>query len=870
MITLIKLVDRLSHPLRAILENAVGEAIKRRSASVETVHILYHILFGKDVEIQSFLVDQGVNIETLQSEIERLMPYGSGTEVQQPTISGSVTKMIEQSWLLASIELNHSTIFPEVFFLSTQSINSFGARDISLSALKNLSSDALRSFAVERNTSMPMHSESSLASRAAQGGGDGTALRKYTINLTAAAREGKLDSVLGRTTEIAKVVDVLLRKRQNNPVLLGHPGVGKTAVVEGLALKIASGDVPEQLKKAELMSLDMGLLQAGASVKGEFEERLKNVINEVQSSDNLIIIFIDEAHTMIGAGGTEGQNDAANLLKPALARGVFRTVAATTFAEYKKYFEKDPALSRRFQPLTIEEPSRDASINILRAVSGGLSTHHGVFIREEAIKTAVDLSIRFMPSRRLPDKAISLMDTACSRVAISQNSRPEQIETLEEKLLFVKAELKKSQLDSRTFSDGGFDSSALDTEISVRSEDLSERISMWEKQKTKVIKQLEAAHMIQENGVSASNISKAVDADFDIADSDIADSDIADSDIYVHPWVTPEVIMSVVSDWTGVPVNNMDASEAERLLSMEATLKQRVIGQDVAIEAISRSLKISRTGLTDIRKPIGVFLMYGPSGVGKTETALAISDQFFGGEDSVVTINMTEFKEAHKVSMLLGAAAGYVGYGKGGVLTEAVRRKPYCVLLLDEMEKAHREVHDVFFQIFDKGHISDSEGNDINFRNTIIIMTSNVGGEEIRDYIDRSEGEITETQITDHIRPLLLNYFSPAFLGRTELLSYRPLTPEVGGLLTEIHLKRIKKRISAQYNAHLEWDKSFVDFVVSSNSDPLSGGRALESIINKNFLPRLADECISRVIDGKPLASIVVKHDGNHVVLNMD
>lgn len=855
MATLTKLVARLSPSLKAALENAVGEAVRRKAAAVEPVHWLYHIVYGSDSELQSFLEGQGVNMSDLQSELEREMPMGSGEGGRQPTISGSLTKLIEQAWLQASVEMNLGLVTPEVFLLTTQLPNSLGAKSVPISALKLVSTDALRAFASERGQSIPAVSADG-GGAAAVGGGDGTALQKYTVNLTQLARDGELDTVLGRTYEVSKAIDVLLRKRQNNPILLGAPGVGKTAVVEGLAQKIALGEVPEQLEGADLVSLDMGLLQAGASVKGEFEERLKNVINEVQASETPIIVFIDEAHTMIGAGGTEGQNDAANLLKPALARGEFRTVGATTFAEYKKYFEKDPALSRRFQPITIEEPSRDASINILRAVAEGLSKHHDVFVREEAIKAAVDLSIRFMPSRRLPDKAISLMDTACARVALSQHARPVQIESLEEELRFVEAELEKSLSDARMFGDVEFDASELNSNIEDIQITVTDRISMWEDQMEKVKHRLDAARTtMQKEGAMVQG------ADI------IADED---EQIFVHPWVSQATVAEVVSDWTGVPISNLGASEAERLLALEDTLKERVIGQDAAIEAIAKSLKISRAGLTDTRKPIGVFMMCGPSGVGKTETALAIADQFFGGEDAVTTINMTEFKEAHKVSMLLGAAAGYVGYGKGGVLTEAVRRRPYCVLLLDEMEKAHKEIHDIFFQIFDKGHISDSEGNDVDFRNTIIIMTSNAGGEAIRDFIDGVDHEPNAQELTDHLRPLLLDWFSPAFIGRTELIAYRPLTPEVGSKLTEIHLNRIKKRIAAQYGATFRWDQSFVDFVVNANSDPLSGGRALEAIINKKFLPRLAEECISRVIEDKPLKEISVLHDGSDVILNME
>ncbi|WP_310620652.1 type VI secretion system ATPase TssH [Flexibacterium corallicola] len=863
MTSLTKLVTCLSPDLKSALENSVGEAMKRKAVSVDASHWLYHIVFGQDTELKTFLESQGVDLTALQSELEGQMPYGSGERERQPTISGSVAKLMEQAWILASVELGQPQILPEVFMLAAHTPNALGVRSEPLKALKPVSTDALRAFAQSRgaNNSAATHS-SGVATPPPAPSQSGGALEQYTVNLTQLARDGELDPVLGRTEEISKAIDVLLRKRQNNPIMLGQPGVGKTAVVEGLAEKIAAGEVPDQLKNAELVSLDMGLLQAGASVKGEFEERLKNVIKEVQSSEKTIIVFIDEAHTIIGAGGAEGQNDAANLLKPALARGEFRTVAATTFAEYKKYFEKDPALSRRFQAITIDEPVRDAAINILRAAAESLSKHHGVFVREEGIKAAVDLSIRYMPARRLPDKAISLIDTACARVALSQHARPKQIEMLEEDLRFAQSELEKSLEDARIFGNETFDGTDLSSSIHERETELLDRISSWKNQREKVEARLKAARdMLEDSGENSEETTPTP--------QEIEPTPNSEQETYVHPWVTEETVANVVSDWTGVPVSNIGASEAERLLHLEDTLKTRVIGQDSAIEAIAKSLKIARAGLTDTRKPIGVFMMCGPSGVGKTETALAIADQFFGGEDALTTINMTEFKESHKSSMLLGAAAGYVGYGKGGILTEAIRQRPYQVLLLDEMEKAHREIQDIFFQIFDKGCISDSEGNLVDFRNTIIIMTSNAGGEELRELTDTREIDPTPEELNEHLRPLLLRHFSPAFIGRTELIAYRPLSEGASMKLTEIHLNRIRKRIKAQYGAEFNWEKSFVDFVVGANNDPLSGGRAIEAIINRNFLPKLAEECITRVIQESPLSSISVSHSGKEVELEM-
>jgi type VI secretion system protein VasG len=853
MVQLVKLVAKLTPQLKAALENAVGEAVKRKTPTVEAAHWLYHVVFGNDADLQTHLEGQGLDMSVLQKELEGQMPYGSAGNDNRPTISGSVSKLIEEAWLVASVDLGHVAVLPEVLLLASLQPNALGLRSQTLKSLSDISTDKLRTFAAERGDGIVASTATGEAAAPRGAGGEG-ALARFTVNLTQAARDGALDPVLGRTEEISKSLDVLLRKRQNNPILLGLPGVGKTAIVEGLAQKIVAGDVPEQLQGAELLSLDMGLLQAGASVKGEFEERLKNVLAEVKSSQTPILMFIDEAHTMIGAGGAEGQNDAANLLKPALARGEFRTVAATTYAEYKKYFEKDPALSRRFQPIDVDEPKPDVAVNILRAVADNLSLHHNVLVQEEAIKAAVALSVRFMPARRLPDKAISLMDTACARVALSQHSRPQKIEFLEEQLRFAEVELQRGVKDAKQFGRVEFDGSDMEGNIAGLKADLDSQVATWDAEKDSVASRLAAAHAaLEEEGeaVKAPTI------------------DPGHKDEYVYPWVTEATIAAVVSDWTGVPVSSLEGNEAQRLLTLENTLKERVIGQGSAIDAIARSLKISRAGLTDTRKPIGVFLMCGPSGVGKTETALAIAEQVFGGEGAITTINMTEFKEAHKSSMLLGAAAGYVGYGKGGVLTEAIRRKPYSVLLLDEMEKAHPAIHDIFFQIFDKGNISDSEGQNVDFRNTIIIMTSNAGGEEIRDFVDGCDHDPTSEELTARLRPTLLNYFSPAFIGRTEVIAYRPLSAEVSGKLTELHLNRIKKRIALQYGAEFGWNQSFVNYVVSANNDPLSGGRALEAIINKNFLPRLAERCIEHVIDGGTLASIHVGHDGNEVTLEM-
>ncbi len=848
MTALVKLVAKLTPSLKAALENAVGEAMRRRAAAVETPHWLFHILFGDAPELRAFLDGQGVDLAALRDELERRMPRGAAAEAR-PTISGSVAKLIETAWLTASVDFDARAVTPEILLAAALKPTALGLRAEPIAALGPLSTEALADYAAGRLGAAAVGLAAAAGPAAPSGAwaADHGALAKYAVNLTARARAGALDPTLGRSDEVAQILDVLLRKRQNNPILIGEPGVGKTAVVEGLAQKIAAGEAPEALARAELLALDLGLLQAGASVKGEFEERLKNVIKEVKASETPILMFIDEAHTLIGAGGAEGQNDAANLLKPALARGEFRTVAATTFAEYKRYFEKDPALTRRFQPITVAEPSPEAATHILRAVADGLSSHHGVLIQDAAITAAVDLSVRFLPARKLPDKAISLIDTACARTALSQAARPAEVEKRAEALRFAETALERAESDLARFGTEA-DLEALRADAERRAEALRTAEAAWRAERLRATSALEAA------GSGASP-----DAPQD-----------ADAPRFVHPWVSPETVAAVISDWTGVPVSALESSEAERLLGLEKALKARVFGQDAAVEAIARSLKISRAGLTDARKPIGVFLLCGPSGVGKTETALAVAEQVFGGAEALTTINMTEFKEAHKTSALLGAPAGYVGYGKGGVLTEAVRRRPYSVLLLDEMEKAHPTIQDVFFQIFDKGWITDSEGGRVDFRNTIIVMTSNAGDGFIRDAVALGGAAAEPSALEAGLREALLGHFSPAFLGRAEVVAYRPLSEEIGAKLVAMHLERIGKRIETQYGASFSWRSSFVDYVVRANTDPLSGGRALEAIVNKTLLPRLAEACIARAIEGAPVRAARVGFEDGAVTVTVE
>lgn len=689
------------------------------------------------------------------------------------------------------------------------------------------------------------------ASSAANTASANDALSKYTINLTQQAIEGNIDPISGRNSEVRKAIDILCRKRQNNPIFVGEPGVGKTAVVEGLALRIAADEVPSALQGVQLHSLDLGLLQAGASVKGEFENRLKDVINEVKNSDVPIIVFIDEAHTLIGAGGAAGQNDAANLLKPALARGEFKTIAATTWAEYKKYFEKDPALTRRFQVVTVEEPNAEDAKQMLRGIAASLQKHHGAFITESAIDAAVNLSIRYLPSRQLPDKAISLLDTASARIALTQGAKPEVIEALEQTIRYQQNEQSALEKEFDLFGTGAEEIAELEQEIATNQSQLADYQTRWGQEIT-LVDEIKA---LQQSITESETPDEAQQSQLNALLDQL--HELQGEEPLVNAMVDDATIAQVISGWTGIPVGNMMSDEIARLLSLESELDKRVIGQNVAKQELAKAIRISRAGLTDNRKPIGVFLMCGPSGVGKTETAMALAEQLYGGSNDLTVINMTEFKEEHKISMLLGSPAGYVGFGEGGVLTEAIRRNPYSVLLLDEMEKRIRR-HDLFYQVFDKGHIKDSEGRTVDFKNTLIIMTSNAADQAICDVCDENAERISNDELLEAIRPDLQRYFKPAFLGRTTIVPYYPLNDDELAKITEIALNRIRKKLAEQYQASFTWDAGFVDLVVSKNTDPTTGGRAVEQIINRSLMPKLAEECIARLSAQQPISQVTV------------
>ncbi len=699
------------------------------------------------------------------------------------------------------------------------------------------------------------------------------ALGQYSVDMTDLARKGKIDPIVGRDGEIRQIVDILMRRRQNNPILTGEAGVGKTAVVEGFALRIAQGDVPPPLRNVRLQNLDIGLLQAGASMKGEFENRLRQVIEEVQSSEQPIILFIDEAHTLIGAGGAAGTGDAANLLKPALARGTLRTVAATTWAEYKKHIEKDPALTRRFQVVQIEEPEEDAAIRMMRSMASTLENHHRVQVLDESLEASVHLSHRYIPARQLPDKSISLLDTACARVAVSQHSIPAEVDDCRRRIESLKVE---SEIIGREDA-VGIDIGDRGTEVETRLESEGRRLAAlevrWNEEKDLVDKILGLRSDLRgvDNPVDgpAETDQEAV-AGGKLSEQERASSlkelgklqdrlgELQGESPLILPSVDSQAVASVVADWTGIPVGRMVKDEVETVLNLAETLNQRVIGQRHALDMIAKRVQTSRAGLDNPGKPIGVFMLAGPSGVGKTETALALAEGLYGGEQNVVTINMSEFQEAHTVSTLKGAPPGYVGYGEGGILTEAVRRKPYSVVLLDEVEKAHPDVHEIFFQVFDKGMMEDGEGRLIDFKNTLILLTSNVGSELIMNMCKDPELMPEPEGIAKALREPLLKVFPAALLGRLVVIPFFPLSDEVIGKISALQLRRVEKRVLENHRIPFTYDDDVIRLIVDRCTELESGGRMIDSILTNTVLPAISEEFLNRMLRGEEISKVHV------------
>lgn len=706
--------------------------------------------------------------------------------------------------------------------------------------------------------------------------GQQEALRQFTVDLTEQARQGKIDPIVGRDGEIRQIIDILMRRRQNNPILTGEAGVGKTAVVEGFALHIASGDVPPPLKDVTLRSLDVGLLQAGASMKGEFEQRLKQVIEEVQSSEKPIIMFIDEAHTLVGAGGAAGTGDAANLLKPALARGTLRTVAATTWAEYKKHIEKDPALTRRFQVVQISEPSEEKAILMMRGIANTMENYHKVQVLDEALETSVKLSHRYIPARQLPDKSVSLLDTACARVAISLHATPAEVDDTQRRIEALQNELKIIEREKAVGIETTEREASANEKLTAAKQHLQALDGRWAAEKEIVDKILtiraKLCGPIDAAEGAGSAQKKMAGAAAETALSDATRTKLRKELLTLqtrldelqgeHPLILATVdeqaVASVVQDWTGIPVGKMVKNEVETILNLADALEKRIIGQRHALEMIAKRIQTSRASLDNPNKPIGVFMLAGTSGVGKTETALALAETLYGGEQNIITINMSEYQEAHTVSTLKGSPPGYVGYGEGGVLTEAVRRRPYSVVLLDEVEKAHPDVHEIFFQVFDKGWMEDGEGRVIDFKNTLILLTTNAGTDLIMNLCKDPELMPQPEGIARALREPLLKVFPPALLGRLVTIPYYPLSDKVITLITKLQLGRIEKRIQENHKIPFTYDESVVQLIAERCTELESGGRMIDSILTNTVLPEISAEFLKRMVEGEAAEKVHV------------
>jgi len=882
-IDLKSLVGKLNEPCRTALEGAAGICMARTHYNVEIEHWLLKLLEMPDSDIAALLEKFEINPGKLVADLNKELDRFKSGNTRPPALSPSIVDLAKSAWMLASIEYNHPQA-TSAHILAALMLDDGLRRSTEVSAgeLKKIAPESLRAVlpSIIGSTTESMSvgvGDTSVSGDGAPSGPTSTpSLDKFTINLTAEAKNGKIDAVLGRDEEIRQIIDILIRRRQNNPILTGEAGVGKTAVVEGFALRIASGDVPDILKGVTVRSLDLGLLQAGASVKGEFENRLKSVIAEVKASPDPIIMFIDEAHTLIGAGGKEGQGDAANLLKPALARGELRTIAATTWAEYKKYFERDPALTRRFQVVKIEEPDEAKAIDMMRAISIMLANHHGVRIMDEAIVESVKLSSRYITARQLPDKSVSLLDTACARVSLSQSATPAAVEDTRRRITQCEVNITSLERENATLGNCDDRIKELEEKKAELETELEIQQTQWDKEKEKV-KQI---HLLQgkiEDDFHAQNLSEeAAKADDAPKKLDDAERESVKAELHklmdeltelqgenplIQVNVDGQAIAEVVANWTGIPVGKMVSDEINTVLDLKNVLGQRVIGQEHGLEAIAQAIRTSRAGLTDPRKPVGVFFLVGSSGVGKTETALALADLLYGGEQNITTINMSEFKEEHKVSMLLGSPPGYVGFGEGGVLTEAVRRKPYSVILLDEMEKAHSGVQDIFYNLLDKGTIKDGEGRDIDFRNTVIIMTSNAGEEHIRALCATGEELPDPDVLLDNFRPELLKYFKPAFLGRTTVIPYYPLSDEDLMKICKLNMNRIDKRIKNHYGAEFSYDEELMLHIVARSQEVDTGARNIENILTRTMLPEMASVCLARMANNEAITKIHVSVD---------
>lgn len=881
-VNLRSLIGKFNSTTRNVTEAAAGLCLGRTHYNVEIEHYLFKLLDMTDSDFALIARHAEMDKGRFATELTRALDRFKTGNGRTPTLSPDFVETMTQAWTIASIEFGASQIRTgfTVLALAGNDRLSRIVREISREFQK-ISPEDLRKnlFQIisgsKEDEPIATAQEPPAAGEpgARPAGGKTPNLDQYTVNLTENAKGGKIDPVLARDFEIRQVVDILTRRRQNNPILVGEAGVGKTAIVEGFALRIIQGDVPPILKNVTVRTLDLALLQAGAGVKGEFENRLKSLINEVKASPAPIILFIDEAHTMIGAGGQAGQNDAANLLKPALARGELRTIAATTWSEYKKYFEKDPALTRRFQVVKVEEPSEEKCAMMLREAIPALEKHHKVRILDEGLESAVRLSNRYLPDRQLPDKAISVMDTACARLSLGHNSTPPAIEYATRTLDDLAAQTRILERESKLGADHRERLGHIAEQRAEVESRLVELRARWDKERDLVSRirgvrsrldepQTPAvAHVDSAGNQAATAMQPAFDEDALRKELSALNTEleaVQGENPMIRVSVDSQIVGEVISSWTGIPVGRMLKDEVATVLALESHLGARIIGQSHALEAISHRIRTAKAGLDDPGKPVGVFLLVGPSGVGKTETALALSDLFYGGERNLITINMSEFQEAHTVSTLKGSPPGYVGYGEGGVLTEAVRRRPYSVVLLDEVEKAHPDVLELFFQVFDKGRMEDGEGRQIDFKNTIIILTSNTGTQSIMKYCANPQDTPAWEDLVAALKPELNRVFKPAFLGRLVVIPYFPIRDEALKKIIVLKLEKIQKRLIETHRVQLSYSDELVDEIASRCTEVESGARNVDNILTNTLLPQLSVLMLGRIAEGEKLEAIQV------------
>ena len=857
------LIGKLNAPTRNALEAAAGLCLSRTHYDVEIEHFFLKALDVSDGDLAFILKHYGVNRSRLSADLTRSLDKLKSGNARTPALSPTLTKMLSEAWLIGSVDFGESEIRTGHALLALATNEEL--RRLMLEVTREFDKIAGEALHKDFTTIVAESAEQALAEApAAEGGprprgGKTPNLDQYTLNLTERAKQGQLDAVLGRDFEVRQVVDILTRRRQNNPILVGEAGVGKTAVVEGFAMRIAQGDVPPVLRDVTLRTLDLALLQAGAGVKGEFENRLKGLIEEVKSSATPIILFIDEAHTMIGAGGAAGQNDAANLLKPALARGELRTIAATTWSEYKKYFEKDPALARRFQLVKVEEPTETACLQMMRAVVPALEKHHRVRILDEGMEAGVRLSHRYLPERQLPDKAVSVLDTACARLSLGQNAMPAALEDATRRVDDIAVQTRVLEREAAVGADHAARLAELAAARATAEAEVKAFKERWERERDLVTRIRAAREHLESavgEGSGAKGSTQKQRAELEKLTAELAE--LQGQTPLVPVVVDATLIGQVISGWTGIPVGKMLRDEVQVVLELEAHLANRIIGQSHALEAISRRIRTSRAGIEDPNKPIGVFLLVGPSGVGKTETALALSDLLYGGERNMITINMSEFQEPHTVSTLKGSPPGYVGYGEGGVLTEAVRRRPYSVVLLDEIEKAHPDVLELFYQVFDKGVMEDGEGRQIDFKNNILVLTTNAGTDTLMKLTADPETMPNAEGLVKALKPELNKTFKPAFLGRTVIIPYFPIKDDAMKQIIRLKLGKVERRLRESHRMQLQYDDAVVDAIAQRCTEVESGARNVDNILTNTLLPEMSRRLLVSFAEGAKADAIRV------------